>query len=51
MAKVPPFHSTHPAARVHHNNDKCVDGNNIEARYLKQGTGGHPLCNRCKDLS
>lgn len=51
MAKVDPFHSTKPnATKVHHNNDKCTEGNNIEAANKKAGTGGHPLCSHCARL-
>ena len=51
MAKVSPFHSTKPGTEVHHNNDKCTEGNNIEEDNLKAGTGGHRLCERCKELA
>lgn len=51
MAKVPPFHSTAPNdPKVHHNNDQCTEGNNIEPRNLAQGTGGYPLCSHCARL-
>ena len=51
MAKVPPYHSTRPGETVHHNNNSCTEGNNIEKKYLAQGTGGRPLCSRCAGLS
>ncbi len=51
MAKVSPFHSTRPGETVHHNNDKCTEGNNIEAHYRASGTGGRRLCQRCASLS
>lgn len=52
MAAVPPFHSTKPTDRpVHHNNNRCTEGNNIETRYLARGTGGHRLCEHCQRLS
>ena len=51
MAKVIPFHSTRPGTQVHHNNDKCTEGNNIEWFFRVQGTGGLPLCEHCKRLS
>jgi hypothetical protein len=50
MSKVPAFHSSLPGARVHHNDDKCTEGNNIETRNRKSGTGGHPLCDHCKRI-
>lgn len=49
MAKVAAFHSEKEA--VHHDNDKCTEGNNIEAVNRKSGTGGKRLCNRCEELS
>jgi hypothetical protein len=52
MAKVAPFHSKRTQDRnVYHNNDKCMEGNNIETRNRVSGTGGRPLCNRCSQLS
>ncbi|SEN68924.1 hypothetical protein SAMN04487952_12433 [Halomonas caseinilytica] len=48
MAKVKPFHGVD--RNVYHDNDKCVDGNNIEKENLRQGTGGKPKCQRCKGL-
>jgi hypothetical protein len=51
MAKVSPYHSTRTGETVHHNNDRCTEGNNIEKKYLAAGTGGHPLCHRCAGLS
>ena len=51
MAKVSPFHSTRKDDdKVHHDNNSCVDGNNIEDRYRASGTGGHPKCKRCANL-
>lgn len=49
--KVAPFHSKLPGTDVHHNNNKCTLGNNIESYNRKPGTGGHPLCQECKRLS
>jgi len=51
MPKVAPFHSKLPRTTVHHNNSKCTEGNNIESRNRKPGTGGFPLCNHCKRLN
>jgi len=50
MAKVSPFHSTRTGETVHHNNDSCTEGNNIEDRYKASGTGGRPLCAHCARL-
>ncbi|MEU4192762.1 hypothetical protein AB0E69_12745 [Kribbella sp. NPDC026611] len=46
--KVNPFHSI--LASVHHNNNKCTEGNNIEDRNKRSGTGGKPLCQHCRNL-
>jgi hypothetical protein len=51
MTKVAAFHSTRPGETVHHNNDACTEGNNIEKKYLAGGTGGRPLCHHCARLS
>lgn len=50
MAKVASFHSVKPGTKVHHNDNKCTEGNNIESHNRKSGTGGHPLCDHCKRL-
>lgn len=50
MAKVSPFHSSKTGTAVHHNDNKCTEGNNIETANRKAGTGGLPLCARCKTL-
>jgi len=49
--RVATFHSKRPGTEVHHNNDKCTEGNNIEPHNRRPGTGGHPLCQRCKELN
>lgn len=51
MTKVSPFHSKKPGTKVHHNNNKCTEGNNIESYNKVSGTGGLPLCERCKELN
>lgn len=50
MAKVAAFHSARPGTNVHHNDNKCTEGNNIESHNRRSGTGGHPLCKTCRDL-
>jgi hypothetical protein len=59
MALVAPFHSSNPnegvgllglARLVHHNNNACTEGNNIEVKYWTAGSGGRPLCHRCAQL-
>ncbi len=47
--KTLPWHREH--AKVHHNNSDCVLGNRIEKESRKKGTGGLPLCERCKQLN
>jgi hypothetical protein len=52
MSYKSPWHSAAPNDRkVYHNNDKCTEGNNIEARNIRQGTGGYPLCKHCAKLN
>jgi len=48
MAKKSPWHSV--KASVHHNDTNCNTGNNIESENIRQGTGGKPLCQECKNL-
>lgn len=51
MARVTPFHSKKVGTRnVHHDNNQCTEGNNIEAHYKVAGTGGHPKCEHCARL-
>jgi len=50
MAKVAPYHSKKPGTNRHHNNNACTEGNNIESYNKVSGTGGHPLCAKCKTL-
>jgi len=48
--KVLPYYSIEPGIHVYHNSNKCTEGNNIEDRNRRQGTGGHRLCDHCKRL-
>ena len=49
---IPAWHSKKPnVANVYHNNAKCDAGNRIETQQVQQGTGGRPLCRRCKSLN
>ena len=50
MAKVAAFHSKRLGTSVHHNDNRCTEGNNIESYNRASGTGGHPLCKNCRDL-
>ncbi len=50
MAKVGSYHSAKLGTRVHHNDNKCTEGNNIESYNRRTGTGGHPLCDHCRRL-
>jgi hypothetical protein len=51
MSIIAAFHSSRPGEKVHHNNNKCTEGNNIETYNRKPGTGGLPLCEHCKRLN
>ena len=46
--KVAPFHAR--LSNVHHNNDRCTEGNNIERWNRLPGNGGKPLCHNCARL-
>jgi hypothetical protein len=46
--RLSPWHSI--LRDVHHNESRCTEGNNIEARYRQEGTGGKRLCDRCREL-
>lgn len=51
MPKAPAWHSTAPNdPKVHHDNTACTEGNNIETKNRKSGTGGYPRCKRCAEL-
>jgi hypothetical protein len=47
MATVPAFHSKLPSADVHHTDNTCTRGNNIESYNRVSGKGGLPLCSEC----
>ncbi len=52
MPQASPWHSKKDSDRkVHHNNTKCTEGNNIETANRVAGTGGRPLCEHCKKLN
>ena len=52
MPKASPWHSVKPNdPQVYHNNTKCTEGNNIEAKNRRSGTGGRRLCKRCAELN
>ena len=50
MPRVVPFYSIHPGNNVHHNNNRCTEGNKIEKRDKRSGSGGNPLCPQCDGL-
>lgn len=51
VGKIPPFHSTQANDRaVHHDDDRCAEGNRIPSRNRREGTGGRPRCDRCEQL-
>lgn len=49
MAKVAPFHSEKEP--VYHDDNRCTEGNNIEQKYWRAGTGGKAKCQHCRRLS
>lgn len=49
--KTDPWHSKKDTDRkVYHDNPKCTEGNNIEAKYRQSGTAGRPRCEHCEQL-
>ena len=50
MSTQSPWYSTRPVATKHHDNTRCIEGNNIEDRNLAHGKGKLPLCKRCAQL-
>jgi hypothetical protein len=51
MPRVAAFHSKLPGTTVYHDNSRCTEGNNIESYNRRPGTGGHRLCERCRELN
>ena len=52
MAKVDVYYSIRESDRkVHHNNNKCREGNAIESYIRSSGTENRPLCEQCEKLS
>jgi hypothetical protein len=54
-AKDDPYHTDSeeypPKHReVHHDHNNCSEGEKIQKKHRKDGTGGKPLCKICKDL-
>jgi hypothetical protein len=50
MPQKSPWHSTRPGETVYHDNTACTEGNNIEKRYLADGTANRPKCDHCARL-
>ena len=55
MSRMNPIHSANPHLpefkKRCHNNNLCTEANNIERQYVRQGTGGYPLCHHCAILN
>lgn len=49
MPRKSPWHSI--LQFVYHNNTGCTEGNNIEARNRRDGTGGKTICSHCARLN
>jgi hypothetical protein len=49
VPKTSSWHSTNSS--VHHNNNECTTGNNIEHENRRPGTGDKPLCQECAKLN
>ena len=52
MANIRPWHSSRDTdGKVYHDDTRCTEGNNIETRYRRDGTGGRPKCELCQRLA
>jgi hypothetical protein len=52
MAKVSPWHSVRPNdPLVYHDNTNCTEGNNIEPKNRREGTGSRKKCAHCTRLA
>ena len=51
MARVAPFHSSHPNTTHYHNNSKCGPGSEIPRHNRKSGSGNKKLCEQCAKLN
>jgi hypothetical protein len=49
LTKKTTWHSVKQS--VYHNSSGCNTGNNIDPEYIRQGTGGKPLCQECYRLN
>ncbi|MDB5034407.1 MAG: hypothetical protein JWQ98_1648 [Chlorobi bacterium] len=49
MSRVSAFHSE--LGHKHHDNNQCQEGNKIEPRHRRSGTGNLPLCEVCEKLN
>jgi len=47
--RVPPYYSENQD--VYHMCGNCTEGNNIEPKNRRSGTGGKRLCKRCESMS
>jgi hypothetical protein len=47
--QVNPSHSS-KSPGVYHVCSRCTEGNNIEPKNKRSGTGGGRMCQRCKEL-
>jgi hypothetical protein len=49
-SRIPTYHSGKPGTTVYHCESLCWDGNNIEDRWYRVGTGGLLQCKTCREL-
>ena len=51
MPQREPWHSANPTdQKVHHDNTECVEGENIQPKLRRFGTGNLPRCRHCTYL-
>lgn len=51
MARHHQWHSARGGELVHHDNEDCPEGRNIEYYWLRHNAGGRPLCAVCAELN
>ena len=51
MKTLNSWYSAKPDIVVYHNNDECTEGNNIEPKNVREGTGEKKLCSHCARLN
>lgn len=51
MARHHQWHSARGGEQVHHDNEDCPEGRDIDYYWLRHNSGGRPLCAVCAHLN